>query len=115
MNDPIKITASVSVWLSSCYTVHELLTAIKEGNGEKVAEMTLTYGPPEKDTFSDLSKAGIAEITYNIFPRDQLTRAQIATLHNELEQARLAFASKQAEILERISKVQALEFSPEAA
>ncbi len=103
---PIKITATVPAQLYvNCWSRRDLDEAIK-ANDASQAMMYLSFG-----TRSDPSKwleVGTAEITVTLKSDSELTAAEVLVLRAELDAARMAFAAKQADILSRISKLQAL-------
>lgn len=111
MNEPTKIIATIGAWLSPYHDVAELTDYIAKGQLQRAAGI-ISYsahnlGGTDAGAYT---KVGDAEITVTLFSRDELTRVQLDALNRQLEEARLAFAAKQSEILERISKLSALEY-----
>jgi len=114
VNAPMKITATLPAWLPEFYSVDLMVTAIKEGKYARVVDMLWL-------SESDLSKGerpctliGEAEVTVTIKPHDQLAAAQVQALQAELAHARAAWLTKQQDIMDRISKLQALTNEVEA-
>jgi len=112
VNKPIKITATVPAQLYVvCWSRQDLNDAIKAGDTE-TAIRYLSFG--ERRDPAKWIEVGTAEITVTLKSDDELTAAETLALRAELDAARLAFAAKQADILARISKLQALRNEVEA-
>jgi hypothetical protein len=60
------------------------------------------------------SLIGSAEVAVSFFPRDELVTQELKSLQAQLDHARAEWLTKQQEILERISKLQALTNEVEA-
>lgn len=110
MDNPIKITATRSVWLSPHDKPASLLDAVSRGNHAAVCDMLTIYGNTDRESFCDYAKVGTAEVTIHLLPADQQTRAAVAALQAKLEQERAEWLRKQAAILAEISKLQALTY-----
>lgn len=109
MNTPIKITATVDAWLTSSYnSLDKLLSA-----GDDPAATLSMLGFASHDMSGGAypwTRVGTAEITVTFVSVRDAAAAQIETLNAELAQERAKWLDAQSKILERISKLQALEY-----
>jgi hypothetical protein len=108
MNEPITITATLPAWLPNFQPLDRMLSHLKAGNSNAVADM-LTYTDNDMGTGRDpYALVGEATITVRLMPHDALTAARINSLQRELEAGRAEWMERQQQIMERISKLQAL-------
>ena len=112
MAEQIKLTATLSAWVGSEYSFRGFMQALERGDQLEALNCVNFYGAQDKEKFSDATKVGIAEITLTVVSRDELTTNAVKALKATLEQERAKWLQKQAEILEQISKFQALTFEP---
>lgn len=115
MAEQIKLTATLSAWVGSEYSFRDFMQALEKGDRLEALNCVHFYGPPEREKFSDSTKVGTAEITMTVVSRDELTTNAVKALKATLEQERAKWLQKQAEILEQISKFQALTFEAPGA
>lgn len=116
MNKPITITATVAAWVTPGYQQRELMRAVEKRNGVTAVNAVALWGPPEATEFgSDYTRIGEAEVTLRLLPRDEQTRLAVTALQRKLEEERAAWLTRQQQILEEISKLQAITFDAEAA
>lgn len=115
MNQPITVTATVAAWLASSYSPTELLDRIARGDAIGAVEKLAFYRPVDAEAFGDWVRVGDAQVTVTLLPRDEQVSRAVAMLKQQLEQARAEWLTKQQEIMTSISKLQALEYSPEVA
>jgi hypothetical protein len=114
MSEPIKITATVAAWLPGHKTPNDLLAAIERGdNVGLVGSCLWFYGAPDKTAFGDYVRVGEAEITVTLMPRDEQVRLAVQMLQKQLEAARAEWMERQRAIMAEISKLQAIEYTPE--
>jgi hypothetical protein len=110
MNAPITITAPTIAWLPNWRSVKDLTTAIGEGKDQRVID-SLSYASWDMGKGENpYTRIGEASITVTIESQDALVAQQIATLNAQLANERAKFMERQAEILEQINKLQALEY-----
>lgn len=114
MTEQIKLTATLSAWVDPKYSLRDFTEALAKGNKELALSQAQYYGGPDKERFSDSVKVGTAEITLTVVSRDEITSNAVAALKIKLEQERAKWLQTQAEILEQISKFQALTFEAAA-
>lgn len=113
MSEPITVTTTVAAWLqNSEYSgrPQDLIAALEKGDPVAVVNMLVLYGSPAKEKFSDYVRVGEADVTVRLLPRDEQTRLALASLNAKLEQLRGAYLQRQQEIMEQISKLQALDY-----
>lgn len=116
MNEPITITAEIPAFLSNDYALRDFMEALQTGTQSKAVDC-LTYSYHDMDSGIDhpWTRVGVATVTLVLaMNRDELVAARVASLKGELEQAHAAWLTRQAEIMAQISKLQALEYVPEA-
>ena len=110
MEHQIKITATLPAWLPSWETATTFLDLVKAGKHQRatsklhfvVADMSLGNEP--------WARVGDAEITVTLAPKDDIVAAQVKALEAELQNARAEWMTKQQAILDRISRLQALDY-----
>lgn len=114
MNNAIQISATTTAWLASWRSVDDLMDGLKNGDYQKIVDY-LSYASWDMARGENpYTEIGQATITVSIMPRDQLAAAQVKALKKELENERAKFMERQAEILEQINKLQAIEYVAEA-
>lgn len=114
MAEQIKLTATLSAWVGSEYSFRDFMRALERGDQLEALNCVHFYGAEDQEKFSDSTKVGTAEITMTVVSRDELTTNAVKALKATLEQERAKWLQKQAEILEQISKFQALTFEAPA-
>ena len=111
---PITLTATVPAWFTSpesAYMRNALRCAIEKDDGVAVVNKLSFFAPfGGGKAPSTWVLMGEADITVRLHSRDEMVRAEVQALNAQMEAARAAFQAKQAEILERISKLQALDY-----
>jgi len=111
MNAPITITATVGAYLPDHTSPVRVLDALNDpAKHAHLVGSTLFYAA--HDMSKTWMRVGDAEITLTLAPRDEQVAAAVKALQGQLEKERAEFMRKQQEILEQLSKVQALEFAP---
>jgi ssRNA-specific RNase YbeY (16S rRNA maturation enzyme) len=112
MNAPITVTATVPVWLMPHHSIDALLHRTRKG--EPLTDM-LSFWTWDLSKSSDpYTRIGEAQITINFVSSDEMVQSRIQSLRNEIDAARSAFLQKQKDVLEQISKLQALTNEVEA-
>jgi hypothetical protein len=111
----LTITTTRAVWLNQYHTPDELMKYLERGEGGRASDILTTYGPPEMEKFGEgYTRIGEADITYRLLPRDEQAALAVASLNRKLEELRAAYLQKQQEIMEQISKLQAITYEAEA-
>jgi hypothetical protein len=114
MNEQITLTATVTAWLPSFNTVTSLMDAVRKANALRVVDL-LTLTSTDMSKGSDpYALVGEAEVRVTIKTPDELVAAQVKALNAELEAVRIESAQRQAMLLEKISKLQALTYEAPA-
>jgi hypothetical protein len=115
MADKLTISATLPAWLPSHERIDTILRLIKEGkHGDALSRLHLTSYDMAKGS-NPWARCGEASVTLTLESRDTLVAAQVKALQAELDHARAEWLTRQQEILDRISKLQALDYTPEAA
>ena len=111
MNAPVTITATVDAYITEYRQPADLLRHVEdpEHHRELVGSF-IAYS--SYDMSRSWTRVGEAQITLILSSKDEMVQSAIKALKGQIEKARAEFMEKQAELLERISKLQALEFTP---
>ena len=111
MNAPIKITGKAKAWTTSKWRgIDEINHMISEGeNDEAISGMT--YINHDMSGTVEWTEVGVAEITVTFHPRDIVVAKEIEGLNAQLEKVRAENHMRENAILDRISKLQALEYT----
>jgi hypothetical protein len=114
MTTPNKFTGTVKVWTSSkWHDIAYVLDSLKEGKAEEVVG-ELNYTNHDMSDCEEWAEVGIAEITVTLHPRDTVVEKELAGLKQQLEKVRADNHMRENAILDRISKLQAIEYVEEA-
>jgi len=108
MTNTIKATVPVHLY-SPCFSPAGIREMVAKGDG-RIAVLCMTFSAPKSP---DYVQIGTAEIAVTLFSPSETAAAEVSALNAQLAAHRAAFQRKQAEILDRISKLQALESSVE--
>lgn len=108
MKAPITLIATLPAWITSTKSVDRILRYIEEGQHQvAMASMYFCDGNMDKGT-DPWVRVGEADITVRLHSKDELVSSQLAALQQELSAARAEWLTKQQQILEQISNLQAL-------
>lgn len=107
-------TGTCKVWTTSKWRgIESVLRSVAEGRlDEAVSEMT--YINHDMSSTEDWTEVGIAQITVTLHPRDVVVEKELAGLKQQLEKVRADNCMRENAILDRISKLQAIEYTGEA-
>lgn len=115
MNAPITITATLPAWITSTRSVDRILGYVQSGKHQQAAaDMFFCSGDMDKGS-DPWVRVGEADITVRLVSKDTLVQNQLQTLQAELDHARAEWLTKQQQLLERISNLQALTNEVESA
>ena len=111
MNAPVKITGTVKAWTTSNWRkIDEISYMISEGKiDDAIAGMT--YVNHDMSNTEEWAEVGIAEITVTFHPREDIVTKELEGLNKQLEKVRADNQWRENVILDRISKLQALEYT----
>ena len=111
MSTPVKITGTAKVWTTSNWRgIDEINHMIAEGeNDEAISGMT--YINNDMSGTEGWTEVGIAEITVTFYPREDVAAKELVGLNTQLQKVRAENHMRENAILDRISKLQALEFT----
>lgn len=102
----MNITVTVPAWLMPHHTIDAFLTRIRDG--KPVADMLTYWTWDLSKSGQPYTRVGEAQITLRIQSRDDLVASQIEALKQHLDDQRAQWLTKQQEILDQITKLQAL-------
>ena len=109
MTAPITFTGTVKAW-TTCkwHKIDHVLHTIKAGELDEAASV-LTYTNNDMSDIEDWVEVGVATITVTLHPRDELVAKELDGLNTQLQKVRAENQQRENAILDRISKLQALE------
>lgn len=109
MSTPVKITGTAKAWTTSKWRgIDEINHMIAESkNDEAISGMT--YINHDMSGIEEWTEVGIAEITVTFYPREDVVAKELEGLNKQLEKMRAENHMRENLILDRISKLQALE------
>ena len=111
MTTPVKITGTAKAWTTSKWMgIDQINHMISEGNKDKVVD-AISYSNHDMSNSEDWVEVGIAEITVTFYPRDAVVAKELEGLNTQLQKVRAENHMRENAILDRISKLQALEFT----
>ena len=111
MNAPVKITGTAKAWTTSKWRwIEEINHMIAEGENDEVIS-GLAYINHDMSGTEEWAEVGIAEITVTFYPRDTVVAKELKGLNTQLQKVRAENHMRENAILDRISKLQALEFT----
>jgi hypothetical protein len=109
MTAPITFTGTIKAW-TTCewHKIDDVLHTIKVGELDKAAS-ALTYTNSDMSDTTGWAEVGVATITVTLHPRDELVAKELEGLNTQLQKVRADNQQRENDILDRISKLQALE------
>lgn len=111
MSEPIKFTGTTKVWTTSPWSnIDHILHTVKEGELDEAAGELVYLNHDMSDT-EGWSEVGVATITVTLHPRDEIVAKELEGLNTQLQNVRAENQQRENAILDRISKLQALEFT----
>jgi hypothetical protein len=109
MSTPIQFTGTVKAWATSQWrNVDHILHLVKEGDFDEAASV-MTYTNNDMSDAEGWAEAGVATIAITLHPRDELVAKELEGLSTQLQKVRAENQQRENAILDRISKLQALE------
>jgi hypothetical protein len=111
MSEPIKFTGTTKVWTTSQWrNVDHILHLVKEGDLDEAVN-TLNYINHDMSDTEGWVEVGVATITVTFHPREELVAKELEGLNTQLQKVRAENQQRENAILDRISKLQALEWT----
>jgi hypothetical protein len=111
MSTPITFTGTAKVWTTSKWRDISYVTDCLAKNKTEELVGELSYINHDMSTTEDWTEVGIAEITVTLHPRDVVVEKELSGLKQQLENVRAENHMRENAILDRISKLQALEYT----
>ena len=110
----IKFTGTAKVWTTSKWRdIDHILHTVTAGRlDEAVAEMA--YINLDMSDTEEWAEVGIAEITVTLHPRDVVVEKELSGLKQQLEKVRAENHMRENAILDRIGKLQAIDYVRES-
>ena len=111
MNTPVKITGTSKAWTTSKWrSIDDVQRLISEGKLDEAVN-ELSFSRSDMSDVEDWVEVGVAEITVTFFAREQVVAKELKGLNAQLEKVRAENHMRENLILDRISKLQALEYT----
>lgn len=107
-----RITGHLNVFTTGSYrgTFDDVLQAAASGDHDRAVKM-LGFSTTDMSSCENWTMVGIATITVEFFPREQIVAREVESLREQLREHRIrAHAAEQA-LLDKISKLQAIPMS----
>jgi hypothetical protein len=115
MSNPTQFTGTVKAWTTSTWRgIDSVLHSVQGGELDEAASV-LTYTNNDMSNVEDWVEVGVATITVMLHPREELVAKELEGLNNQLANVRAANQQRENAILDRISKLQALDYAGESA
>lgn len=111
MSTSVKITGTARAWTTNKWTDHDEVQAMAAAGEMDRAVSSMHYTLHDMSDNDDWNEVGTAEITVTFFPRDEIVGKQLEALQGQLQKVRADNAMRENAILDRISKLQALEYT----
>jgi hypothetical protein len=109
MSTPIQFTGTVKAWTTRQWrNIDHILHLAKEGDFDEAAS-GMTYTNNDMSSTDGWAEVGMATITITLHPRDELVAKELDGLSTQLQKVRAENHMRENAILDRISKLQALE------
>jgi hypothetical protein len=115
MTTPLTATATVKAWTTSQWrNIDHITDMIARGETTEAvaAMMYITHDMSDTEGWTEV---GTAEITVTFHPRDTVVAKELDGLKAQLERVRAENHMRENAILDRISKLQAITYTGEAA
>jgi len=113
MSTPITFTGTTKVWTTSQWRdIDHILHIIKKGNLDEAAS-ALSYLNSDMSNAEEWVEVGVATITVTLHPREEVVAKEIEGLNTQLQKVRAENQQRENAILDRISKLQAIECAGE--
>lgn len=110
MSKIIKTTGTAKAWTTNSWqNMDSVLSLIAQDKLDE-AITTMTYVNHDMSDTEGWVEVGIAEITVTLYPREQLVAKELDSLKVQLDKVRAESQMRENAILDRISKLQAIEY-----
>jgi hypothetical protein len=110
MTTPIRFTGVTKVWTTSQWrNIDYILHAIKEGKLDEAAS-EMSYINHDMSNTEGWAEVGVATITVELYPREELVSKELDGLKVQLEKVRADNQQRENAILDRISKLLAVTY-----
>jgi hypothetical protein len=111
MSIPITFTGTTKAWTTSKWrNIDYVLETVKQGDLEAAAD-ELSFSNHDMSSAEDWAEVGVATITVTFHPREKLVSKELEGLNAQLQKVRADNMMRENAILDRISKLQALEYT----
>ena len=109
---PITFTVNTRAWRTNSWTTFdELVRAVEEGRADAINLMYINNNMSDCEGWAEV---GTAQITVTLFDRDTVMGKELEGLKAQLQTVRADNHMRENAILDRISKLQAIEYTGEA-
>ena len=113
MDQPTAIKGKLKAWLAySHLTAKDLKRMQKEGNSAHIID-ALTFSNADMSPNPEWLQVGFAEVTLTMLDDKHATANQLAKLQRELQNVRAANQQRENAIMDKISKLQAIDYTQE--
>jgi hypothetical protein len=110
MTTPIKFTGTTKAWTTSHWqNIDTILHRVNKGELDEAAS-TLMYINQDMSDSEGWAEVGVATITVELYPREELVSKELDGLKVQLEKVRADNQQRENAILDRISKLLAVTY-----
>lgn len=114
MSNPIQFTGTVKAWTTSkWHGIESVIHSVSQGKMDEAAA-SLTYVNHDMSSAEEWAEVGVATVTVTLHPREIVVEKELKSLAAQLQNVRAENAMRENAILDRISKLQAIEYSGDA-
>jgi hypothetical protein len=115
MSNPTRFTGTVKAWTTSQWRgIDTVLHSVQGGELDEAAS-SMMYTNNDMSDAENWVEVGVATITVTLRPREELVAKELEGLNNQLANVRAENQQRENAILDRISKLQALDYVGEGA
>jgi hypothetical protein len=110
MTARIEITASVKAWTTCSWNDRDQMVRLAAEGKMVEAIQSMHYTDQDMSSSSGWVEVGVAIVTVTLHPRDTVVAAEVEGLKKQLEEVRAENYMRENAILDRISKLTAIEY-----
>jgi hypothetical protein len=109
-SNPVTITGTLKVWTSSAWRKIDYVLARHEAGEADEAFNVLSVTNSDMSECQDWAEVGEATVTVKLYPHDKIVSKELDGLKTQLQAVRAENQQRENAILDRISKLQAIDF-----
>jgi hypothetical protein len=112
-SNPVTITGTLKVWTASAWRkIDYVLDRHEAGEADEALE-ALSFVNSDMSRAENWAEVGEATVTVKLYPHDKIVSKELDGLKTQLQAVRAENQQRENAILDRISKLQAIDFEGE--